>query len=134
VCRLTPARATSLPSLSALDAALQTLSEALNAELVARQHMRLGGRHDCQLSYFPGNGAGFKKHADTKEIRGRGRKLTIILYLNPTDWAAGGALRIYGAAGLGGGATSAGAVTTTDIAPYGDTVVVLRSDVQVRYY
>ena len=117
---LTPARCDALPSLAALDAKLQALSEALNAELVARQHMRLGGRHDCQLSLYPGSGAGgFKRHADTKDIHTSGRKLTMLLYLNPPGWNAGGALRIYGQGG-----------DVADIAPLGGTVVVLRSDIQ----
>ena len=117
---LTPSRSDALPALAVLDAALQALSEALNAELVARRHMRLGGRHDCQLSLYPGNGAGgFKQHADTKDIHTRGRKLTMLLYLNPPGWAAGGALRIYGDGG-----------EVSDIAPLGGTVVILRSDIQ----
>ena len=117
---LTPARCEALPALAALDAKLQALSEVLNAELVARQHMRLSGRHDCQLSLYSGNGAGgFKRHADTKDIHTRGRKLTVLLYLNPPGWAAGGALRIYGQGG-----------DVSDISPLGGTVVVLRSDIQ----
>ncbi len=115
---LTPARAGSLPAVAALDAKLQALSEALNAELVSRQHMRLSGRHDCQLSLFQHSG-GFKRHADTKDIHTRGRKLTILFYLNPPGWTGGGALRIYAEDG-----------TTSDIQPLGDTLVVLRSDIQ----
>jgi hypothetical protein len=67
---------------------------------------------------------------------GPGRKLTVILYLNPPGWASGGALRVCSTAAKDAKeGDDADAETTTtmgedvmDIAPLGDTLVFLRSD------
>lgn len=116
---LTSAAKRSLPRLAALDARLEALGVALGAVLREQQQMRLSGRHDMQLALFRGGGACFKAHADTVDIMGPGRKLTLLLYLQPPEWTAGGALRVRGV-GPGG--------LDVDIAPLGGMVVVMRSD------
>lgn len=57
---------------------------------------RLGGifeRSDAMLAVYPGNGARFARHIDN--TTGDGRRLTLLIYLNP-DWdrSDGGALRL----------------------------------------
>ena len=58
---------------------------------------RLGGiyeRSDAMLANYPGDGSRFARHIDN--TTGDGRRLTVLIYLNP-DWdrsAHGGALRL----------------------------------------
>ena len=109
----------SLPLLAALNAQLHTCGLAMGAVLRKQGQMDLSSVHDMQLALFRGGGACFKAHSDTIDLQGPGRKLTLVLYLQPPEWTSGGALRVQGV-GPGGSAT--------DIPPLGGTLVVMRSD------
>jgi hypoxia-inducible factor prolyl hydroxylase len=89
----------------------------------------LGGvyeRSDAMLSIYPGEGARFAKHIDNST--GDGRRLTLLMYLNP-DWKKedGGALRVFPksryAKPAGGGSGDIPAPTSTATAVDGDVAV-----------
>ena len=120
---LSRSRKADLPAVASLDAQVGGLCDELELHLRARGEICLTSRHDAQLSVFDPSGCGFAKHHDTKSLHGAGRKVTIILYLNPPDWCGGGQLRIFSAETMGG------SVPPVTVEPTAGTVVIMRADV-----
>jgi len=111
-------RKESAPNACELDAAVNTICAAVGRALKQRDEMILTSRHDTQMAVFPGGGSCFKRHCDTKDMLGGGRKLTVVLYLNKMDWSAGGALRIH----------TMDSSAPLDVQPTAGTLVFMRSD------
>jgi SM-20-related protein len=102
--------------------AVQSAVTAMRAALGELEHVCgfVASKTTVQLAHY-GAGARYVRHLDATRQHAPGRRLTMLLYLNPAWTAAdGGELRLFQR-------RADGDETSTDIAPVGDRLLVFQS-------